>query len=192
MTSTDLSARLKYLRQRQGLSQEALSELASLNLRTIQRIENGASAARGDTLRRLALALNCPVEELTGVQPAASAGMREDRPYLVLLNLSALSFLFFPFLLGIVTPLLFWVIKKDRVAGLNQTATRLINFQIIWAIAFVIAFATYGYMVLLYLINFWVIVFNTVVIALGKQVMYPFFSIEGLKRMFNKLKRSGA
>ena len=49
--------KIKDLRKRRGLSQEELAEKSGLSLRTIQRIENGETDPRGDSLRRLAAAL---------------------------------------------------------------------------------------------------------------------------------------
>jgi len=41
------------IRKRKGLSQEALSDLAKINLRTLQRIEKGETEPQGNTLRNL-------------------------------------------------------------------------------------------------------------------------------------------
>lgn len=51
-------------RKKQGLSQEALAEAATVNLRTIQRIENNYNTPRGKTLELLCDALNLPIDEL--------------------------------------------------------------------------------------------------------------------------------
>ncbi|WP_161568050.1 helix-turn-helix domain-containing protein [Leeuwenhoekiella aestuarii] len=56
----ELSDRLKKLRIDNGFSQEELSEKSGLGLRTIQRIENGESSPRDDTLRLLTKTLNVP------------------------------------------------------------------------------------------------------------------------------------
>jgi transcriptional regulator with XRE-family HTH domain len=50
--------KVKDLRTKQGLSQEELAEKTGLSLRTIQRIENGESIPRGDTLKRLSVNSN--------------------------------------------------------------------------------------------------------------------------------------
>jgi transcriptional regulator with XRE-family HTH domain len=54
MKNTVLAIKIKELRNKNGYSQEELSKLCRLSLRTIQRIENSETGARGDTLRRLA------------------------------------------------------------------------------------------------------------------------------------------
>ena len=56
----ELSERLKKIRIDKGFSQEELSEKSGLGLRTIQRIENGESSPREDTMRLLTKTLNVP------------------------------------------------------------------------------------------------------------------------------------
>lgn len=56
----ELSEHLKKVRIDNGFSQEELSEKSGLGLRTIQRLENGESSPREDTLRLLTKALNVP------------------------------------------------------------------------------------------------------------------------------------
>ena len=53
MNKNNLAIRLKELRNRKGMSQEALAEESGLSLRTIQRIENGDTNPTGDSLKRL-------------------------------------------------------------------------------------------------------------------------------------------
>ncbi|WP_321308966.1 helix-turn-helix transcriptional regulator [Marinifilum fragile] len=55
-----ISSNIKDIRINKKLSQEDLSEKSGLSLRTVQRLENGESVPRGDTLRRLADALKLP------------------------------------------------------------------------------------------------------------------------------------
>lgn len=61
----ELSDQLKKLRIEYGLSQEELSEKSGLSLRTIQRIENGESKPREDTLNLLAKALEISTEKFS-------------------------------------------------------------------------------------------------------------------------------
>ncbi|WP_341217146.1 DUF4870 domain-containing protein, partial [uncultured Wocania sp.] len=65
--------------------------------------------------------------------------LQEDKGYLQALNLSALSFLFFP-LLGIIIPLIMWISKKDKLKNVNVLAKSIINFQITWIIIFSVGF----------------------------------------------------
>jgi len=127
MKNIDLAKKIKELRSRKGMSQEELAEKSQLSLRTIQRIEGGETEARGDTLQRLSKALNVTPDELTDWTES------EDRGFLAVLNLSALSFIAFP-ILGIVVPLALWMLKKDKIKYINETGKRLLNFQISWCI----------------------------------------------------------
>jgi transcriptional regulator with XRE-family HTH domain len=48
-----IGAKILEIRKRKGLTQEQLSELSKINLRTLQRIEKGTSEPRSDTLNNL-------------------------------------------------------------------------------------------------------------------------------------------
>jgi transcriptional regulator with XRE-family HTH domain len=98
MENSELQKRVKELRIKQGLSQEELAEKTGLSLRTIQRIENGESIPRGDTLKRLSIALQSTPDDLIDWQ------IQEDNNILKILSLSQLGFLAFP-ILGIIIPL---------------------------------------------------------------------------------------
>lgn len=58
--------RLKNLREKKGLTQAQLSELAGISSRMIQKYECGASQPRFDAAERLASALGVSVSELLG------------------------------------------------------------------------------------------------------------------------------
>lgn len=127
MKNPNLGRKIKDTRNSLGLSQDQLADQTQLSLRTIQRIENGETDARGDTLTRIAKALNfstLDVYEWTE---------KEDNSYIILINLSALTFIVFP-LLGIIVPVLLWLLKRGKIRHLDQTAKRLINFQISWCL----------------------------------------------------------
>ena len=133
MKNNELAQRLKTLRNRKGFSQEELSEKAGLSLRTIQRIENGETEPRGDSLKRLALAFDVPLDEIVDWT------IQEDNGFISSLNLSALSFIIFP-LLGILVPLIIWISKKDKIKKVNEVAKNLLNFQITWTMIFFVGF----------------------------------------------------
>jgi uncharacterized Tic20 family protein len=133
MKNKDLAKKVKTLRNRKGLSQEELSDKTGLSLRTIQRIENGETEPRGDSLKRLAYTFDVSPDEI------ADWTVQEDKGFLTSLNLSALSFIFFP-LLGIVIPLIIWISKKDKIRNVNIIAKELLNFQITWTILLFIGY----------------------------------------------------
>lgn len=123
----ELAQKIKELRNKNGYSQEDVSEKTGLSLRTIQRIENGETEPRGDSIKRLATLFDLTPEDLFKQR------ILSDRGFLVGFNLSALSFLIFP-ILGVIVPLLLWMMKKDKIKNLSSLAKRVVNFQITWII----------------------------------------------------------
>jgi transcriptional regulator with XRE-family HTH domain len=183
MKNSHLSSRVKELRNQKGLSQETLAEESGLSLRTIQRIENGESNPTGDTLKRLSRALNVNPDELIDWT------IKEDQRYLTFMNLSALTFIFFP-LLGIIVPFMLWTSRKDKLKNINKIARDLINFEITWTIAlFFVPFILFLFTkigvlenlsfkiiitigALMYFLNIMFIIFNTLRITNKKDVVY--------------------
>jgi len=183
MKRSHLSARVKDLRNQKGMSQEILAEESGLSLRTVQRIENGESNPTGDTLKRLSNSLQVNPDELIDWT------IEEDKEYLIFLNLSALSFIFFP-LLGILVPLIMWTSKKGKLKNVNKIGRELINFEITWTILlFFIPFSwfiinkigllenlTFSSIIaiaaMMYFLNFIFITFNTFRISNKKDVVY--------------------
>jgi transcriptional regulator with XRE-family HTH domain len=135
MKSNELAKKIKELRNRKGFSQEELSEKSGLSLRTIQRVENGETEPRGDSLKRLAIAFDVNPDELIDWT------VLEDRGFITSLNLSALSFVVFP-ILGIIVPLIIWISRKDKIRNLNEFAKEILNFQITWNMVFFIGFGS--------------------------------------------------
>ena len=192
MKNGNLAKRVKELRKRNGLSQEELTENSGLSLRTIQRIENGETQPTGDTLKRIAKVLNVTPNELVDWT------IMEDKGFLKALNLSALTFLFFP-ILGILVPLIMWISKKDKLKDLNKIGRDVINFEITWTVLLFLGFLlnavymayyweTNGvvsassilssvrfnmfFLIFMYLFNLVFVIFNTVLIDRNKQVRY--------------------
>jgi len=183
MNKNHLAIRLKELRNQKGMSQEVLADESGLSLRTIQRIENGATNPTGDSLKRLSNALSVNPDELI------DWSIKEDKRYLIFLNLSALTFLFFP-MLGILVPFILWTSRKGKIKNINKLGRDIINFQITWTILlFFIPFLLFllskigllesltlsmlftatGFM---YLINLIYILLNTLRISNEKKGMY--------------------
>ena len=127
MNKNLLGQRIKELRKQKGMSQEYLAEESGLSLRTIQRIENGETNPTGESLKRLSNALNVNPDELI------DWSVKVDKRYLTFLNLSALTFLFFP-LLGILIPFILWTARKGKIKNINKLGKDLINFEITWTL----------------------------------------------------------
>lgn len=183
MDKNQLAKRIKELRNQKGMSQEFLAEESGLSLRTIQRIENGESNPTGESLKRLSDTLKVSLDELI------DWAIIEDNKYLNYLNLSALTFLFFP-LLGILVPFILWTSKKGKIKNINKLGKDLINFEITWTIIlffiplllFIISkiglienitLSTFFIIIgLLYFTNLTSILLNTIRISNEKEVIY--------------------
>ena len=122
MNNQNLANRIRDLRKRRGLSQEELSENSKLSLRTIQRIEKGESVPRGDTLIKLTQALEVTPDDLLEWTAI------DDRGYLLLLNLSSVSILFQP-ILGVIIPLVMWILKREKINLVDNTGKNLKAFK---------------------------------------------------------------
>jgi XRE family transcriptional regulator, regulator of sulfur utilization len=59
-----LGRRLSSIREKRGLSQTQLADMAGIGRAHLSQIENGAVAARVDTLYAIATALEMPIEEM--------------------------------------------------------------------------------------------------------------------------------
>ena len=184
MNNLNLALRVKELRNRKGFSQEILAEESSLSLRTIQRIENNETIPRGDTLKRLAIALDTSPNEIIDWK------IQEDQNYLRLMSLASLWFLIFP-LLGVIIPLIMWIQKKDTLKNVNELGVSILNFQITWNIisSIILIFLSIVFsgsdgwdflsllvvlspLIILYLYNFIVIISNTIKISKNKSFRY--------------------
>ncbi|WP_417361838.1 DUF4870 domain-containing protein [Galbibacter sp.] len=196
MDDSGLSKRIKELRTQKGITQEELAEISGLSLRTIQRIENNETVPRGDSLKRLAIALNTTPDDIVDWK------IQEDKGYLTVMCLSALAFFFFP-ILGIVVPLIFWILKRDKVKNVDKVGKSLLNFEITWTILFfsyiiflftgvigkIVRFIDpsntsasiaeiYAVVLILYAYNFIIIVWNTIRVSRSKPTKYvPAFRI---------------
>jgi len=192
MKNKELAQRIKDLRNRKGFSQDELSEKTGLSLRTVQRIENGETEPRGDSLKRLAMAFDVSPDEIIDWT------VQEDKGFLISLNLSALSFILFP-LLGIIVPLIIWISKKDKIRNINEIAKEILNFQITWTMILFIGFTgiainagckmrtsgiinstsitsmlvmNFLFLGVMYLYNLIITIINAVRINRGKKVIY--------------------
>ncbi len=136
MKNSKLSERVTELRNRKGFSQEVLAEESGLSLRTIQRIENGETTPRGDTLQRIAKGLGVTSEELIDWK------LEKNDSYLAILNASALTFIFFP-IFGILVPLVMWISQKNKIHGIDRNSRKILNFQITWSLVLFLSIIGY-------------------------------------------------
>jgi transcriptional regulator with XRE-family HTH domain len=183
LKNKDLAKKVKELRKQSGISQELLAENSGLSLRTVQRIENGETQPTGDSIKKLSNALNVTPNELIDWE------LIKDNNVLLLLNLSQLGFIAFP-LLGILIPLIIWTSKKDNIKDVDYVGKSILNFQISWTLLlFIMAISLFIISILdmstpisfagifiaftvLYLINFTIVIINTLKYHNGKSVNY--------------------
>ncbi|MEP1488579.1 MAG: helix-turn-helix domain-containing protein [Algibacter sp.] len=121
----ELGNKIKEARKRKGYSQEELAELAKINMRTIQRIENNENEPRGKTLNLICDALDLSTKDILDY------GKHTDKNVLVLFQLSVIICLVVP-LGNIILPFILWITQKDKVIGLESMGPNLLNFQITW------------------------------------------------------------
>lgn len=124
-----IGEKIKILRKQSGLTQAELSEKASINLRTLQRIEKGDSLPRNDTLRLISNILDTTPKELFNLS------YENYDHHILYFHLSVLSFLIIPFG-NLILPYLIFNKYGDKDPILKKQWPKLINDQIVWTILF--------------------------------------------------------
>jgi transcriptional regulator with XRE-family HTH domain len=132
-----IGGKILEIRNRKGLSQEKLSELSKINLRTLQRIEKGTTEPRSDTLNNICQVLEVNIEDILDY------GKKDDLKFIRYFHLSVLACLFFP-LGSVILPLVLWLTKRDKIIGLNEQGINVLNNQILWSIFFYSSFTLWG------------------------------------------------
>ncbi|GAO44723.1 helix-turn-helix domain-containing protein [Flavihumibacter petaseus] len=132
----ELSRKIAQIRKQKGLTQEQLADRANLTVRTIQRIESGASAPRAFTLKTLATALEVNFDELIDPAPADNQIQTDpdkDIDFLKTLCLSCFSYLIIPFIHFLIPLALL-----HKTGNLNREITafarKIIRQQIFWKV----------------------------------------------------------
>jgi transcriptional regulator with XRE-family HTH domain len=127
-----------------GISQEELSDLSGLSLRSVQRIEGGETTPRGDSLKRIAQALQIDIRELTqpvAQVPVAVVSAKPDNGIPLLMLLSAYGFMFHP-LVGLALPVLLFVLYRNTNPLVKKFGRRIIWIESIYC-GFVVLFVLY-------------------------------------------------
>ncbi|RAJ00418.1 helix-turn-helix protein [Chitinophaga skermanii] len=147
----ELKEKILLARKQKGLTQEELAELTNINVRTIQRIENGETTPRVFTLKTLAAALSIPFETL--VTPVPSASIQDekvDARVLEKVHLACYAYLVLP-LIHWVVPML--VLKFSNTNHLTKEAgNKIVRQQIFWVVTvtFVMLFTVMLNFILVY------------------------------------------
>jgi transcriptional regulator with XRE-family HTH domain len=168
--------KIKQIRLTKGISQEELAEMAKVNLRTIQRLENNESIPRGQTLQLVCNALEIKVESLS------EYGKKNDSGFLAAFYLSILSFFVIP-LGNIFVPFILWLIKKDKITGLREKGKKVILLQVIWTLLSFFLFFLFFYFIILDQTAFrWGFVHLFLISILLNVIYACYFSIKEYKR----------
>jgi transcriptional regulator with XRE-family HTH domain len=132
-----IGTKILEIRNQKGLTQEKLSDLSKINLRTLQRIEKGTTEPRSETLKNICQVLEVNVEDILDY------GKKDDLKYIKYFHLSVLACLFFP-LGSVILPLIIWLLNRDKIVGLNEQGINVLNYQILWSICFYFSFTLWG------------------------------------------------
>jgi len=154
-------------REKLNLTQDELAEKSGISVRTIQRIEAGATP-KGFTLKTLAKVLNISDAQLLD---NSTEQQLFNYQLIKLINLSSLFF-FIP-LGNIFIPLIFMYLKKE----VNHITKQIISVQILWTIISFVTFLLFIFiknwlslsnqltlvvLILPVLVNLYIIIRNTV------------------------------
>jgi transcriptional regulator with XRE-family HTH domain len=151
-----LKRTLKEYRLSQHLSQQQLAEQSGVSLRTIQRIESGASAGSPYILKQLcgALKINSQDLILAGAAPVPDSHTNKDSEQKAIpeyrydsrvkyINFSALTVLCFPLLNLVIPVILHFLFRKTMVDSRDTVAVKkILSLQIFWSfITFIVLVA---------------------------------------------------
>ena len=124
MEKPSVAKKITHYRKLKGITQETLSELCGLNVRTIQRIESGEVDPRLYTLKSIADALEVTLEELL---PAPT---QHEINQIAILHITPAGFFMFPIIGNVLIPFIFWMLKREEVTGINKHGKDILNSQL--------------------------------------------------------------
>ena len=128
MDKTAIAKKIIHYRKLKGITQEALSELTGLNVRTIQRIESGEVDPRLYTLKSIADALSVSLEELLP-EPT-----QHELNQIAVLHITPAGFFLFPVVGNVLLPFIFWMLKREEINGINRHGKDILNGQLTYSI----------------------------------------------------------
>jgi uncharacterized Tic20 family protein len=128
MDKTSIAKKIIHYRKLKGITQETLSEICGLNVRTIQRIESGEVDPRLYTLKSIADALEVNLEELL---PAPT---QHELNQIAILHVTPAGFFLFPVIGNVLLPFIFWMLKREEVNGINKHGKDILNSQLTYSI----------------------------------------------------------
>ena len=121
---------LKKIRIENCLSQEELSAISKVSIKTIQRIENGQSKGSTFSIKQLATALNIEPILLQHEELSLISEKRIALPIIKLINWSALAVILIP-VANITLPLIIIYKNKDNDL-ISKIGKKMVSVQILW------------------------------------------------------------
>jgi transcriptional regulator with XRE-family HTH domain len=128
MDKTAIAKKIVHYRKLKGITQEALSELTGLNVRTIQRIESGEVDPRLFTLKSIADALGVNLEELLP-EPT-----QHELNQIAVLHITPAGFFLLPVVGNVLLPFIFWMLKREEINGINRHGKDILNGQLTYSL----------------------------------------------------------
>ncbi len=171
---------LAALRKSKGLTQETLSELSGVTVRTIQRIESGQVLPHMHTLKLIAAALSIHTDEIYQNEELPSGQDGITPKLLPLIHIIPLLGIIIPFA-NLILPVVFWLIYRTENDYYDMEGRKVINFQITISllgcisIPLLIFYMPVGYplLILCYLIGIIFSIGNTIRAVKNVSSFYP-------------------
>lgn len=126
MKSQTLSENLIYQRKLKGYTQEDLSDISTVGVRTIQRIEKGDVQPHLQTVKLLATGLNVKVEDLIVLDNPNEEVVK--RKWILLIHGTPFIGLIIPFA-NVLIPLFIWISKAEDNKIYDAHGRAVINFH---------------------------------------------------------------
>ena len=168
MERTAIAKKIVHYRKLKGITQEMLSEITGLNVRTIQRIESGEVDPRLFTLKSIADALGVNLEELLP-EPT-----QHELNQLAILHITPLGYFLFPVIGYVLFPFIFWMLKREQIHGIDKHGKEILNGQLTYSIIIAIIIGIIGTLMLM-------IIFHSGNPFLTKVFMrFPIYGVIGL------------
>ncbi|MDT0559633.1 helix-turn-helix domain-containing protein [Ichthyenterobacterium sp. W332] len=126
MKSKSLSENLIYQRKLKGLTQEQLSDKATVTVRTIQRIEKGDVQPHLQTVKLLAAGLDVDIDDLLILENPNEEVIQ--RKWMLLFHGTPFFGLIIPFA-SVLFPLFLWIHKAEDNKVYDQHGRAVVNFH---------------------------------------------------------------
>lgn len=136
MENQTLGKNLKYQRTLKGISQEQLSELSTVGIRTIQRVEKEEVMPHLQTIKLLAKGLEIELEDLMIVENPNEEVIQ--RKWILSLHASPFFGLIIPFA-SVLFPLFLWIHKANDNTIYDKHGRAIINFHCSILLYFIIS-----------------------------------------------------